>query len=62
VPTLRHTFARTIEDAGAKVSEIQARLGQASLATTGRCLAALGRAGSRHAEALARLFGFDDDE
>jgi len=62
VHTLRHTFARTMEDAGAKVSEIQARLGHSSLATTGRYLAALKRAENRHAEELARLFGFDDDE
>jgi len=62
VHTLRHTFARTMEDAGAKVSEIQARLGHASLATTGRYLAALKRAENRHAEELARMFGFDDDE
>jgi integrase len=28
VHSLRHTFARGMEDAGAKVSDIQARLGQ----------------------------------
>lgn len=62
VHALRHTFARTMEEAGAKVSEIQARLGHASLATTGTYLAALQRAENRHAEELARLFGFDDEE
>jgi len=44
VHTLYHTFARAMQDAGANVGEIQARLGHASLATTGRYLAALGRA------------------
>jgi integrase len=57
---LRHTFARTLEDAGAKVSDIQARLGHESLATTGRYLAALRRDENPHAAALAALFGIQD--
>lgn len=61
VHALRHTFARVMEDEGAKVSDIQARLGHESLATTGRYLAALKRAENAHAENLARRFGFDDD-
>jgi integrase len=60
VHALRHTFARTMEDAGAKVSEIQTRLGHASLATTGRYLAALKRAENAHADEIARRMGFDD--
>ena len=60
VHALRHTFARAMEDAGAKVSEIQARLGHESMATTGRYLAALTRAENAHAEELARRFGFDE--
>jgi len=60
VHALRHTFARAMEDAGAKVSEIQARLGHDSLATTGRYLAALHRADNPHAERLVTLFGLDD--
>lgn len=59
VHALRHTFARTMEDAGAKVSEIQARLGHSSLATTGRYLAALHSAENTHAETLAALFGVE---
>lgn len=59
VHSLRHTFARAMEDAGAKVSTIQARLGHTSLATTGRYLAALKQAENEHAEALSRLFGID---
>ncbi len=39
--SLRHTFAHAMEEAGAKVSEIQSRLGHSSLATTGRYLAQL---------------------
>jgi len=62
VHALRHTFARVMEDEGAKVSEIQQRLGHSSLATTGRYLAALSRAENSHAEDLARRFGFDDEE
>lgn len=54
---LRHTFARTMEDAGAKVSDIQGRLGHASLATTGRYLAALRQADNPHAEQVAELLG-----
>ena len=38
---LRHTFAKAMEDSGAKVSKIQARLGHSILATMGRYLAAL---------------------
>jgi integrase len=58
---LRHTFARTLEDAGAKVSDIQARLGHESLATTGRYLAALRRDENPHADALAAMFGMQDE-
>ena len=54
---LRHTFARNMEDAGAKVSDIQARLGHESLATTGRYLAALRRADNPLADKLASMFG-----
>jgi integrase len=50
---------RALEDAGAKVSEIQARLGHESLATTGRYLAALRPDENPHADALAALFGLD---
>lgn len=56
---LRHTFARSMEDAGAKVSDIQGRLGHSSLQTTGRYLAALRSAENPHADKLADLFGFD---
>ena len=60
VHTLRHTFARAMEDSGAKVSEIQARLDHSSLATTGRYLAALSQADNAHAEAITSLFGLGD--
>lgn len=48
-----------MEDAVAKVLEIQARLGHSSLATTGRFLAALRRAENPHADAVASLFGIE---
>jgi integrase len=56
---LRYSFARALEDAGAKASEIQARLGHESLAKTGCYLAALRADENRHADALAALFGLD---
>lgn len=59
VHALRHTFARNMEQVGAKVSDIQARLGHSNLATTGRYLAALGSAENAHADQLAALYGFE---
>lgn len=59
VHALRHTFAHAMQDAGAPISEIQARLGHASLDTTGRYLAALSKAENSQAQTLAALFGID---
>lgn len=56
----RHTWARQMEEQGAKVSEIQARLGHESLATTGRYLFALSRAENAHAGAIEKAFGLDE--
>ena len=53
---LRHSFAAAMEEAGATVSQIQARLGHESLATTSRYLAALKRAENPHATKVADLF------
>lgn len=60
VHLLRHTFARLMEDSGAKVSEIQARLGHSSLATTGRYLAALKSAENPHGERIAALLEIEE--
>lgn len=60
VHSLRHTGARAMEDAGAKVSEIQARLGHSSLATTGKYLAALRAAENPYGDTLAAMFGSDE--
>ncbi len=57
VHTLRHTFARALEDAGAKVSEIQARLGHASLDTTSRYLAQLRADENPHLARLTDVYG-----
>lgn len=57
VHALRHTFARAMEDAGAKVSEIQAALGHADLGTTGRYLARLHQGENRHLTRLSGLYG-----
>jgi integrase len=59
VHATRHTWAHSMEQLGASVSEIQARLGHKSLATTGRYLASLRRAENRKAEELATLFGIE---
>lgn len=55
---LRHAGARMLERAGARVSEIQERLGHASLATTGRYLAALRSEENPYADAVAASLGF----
>jgi site-specific recombinase XerD len=57
VHATRHTFAHTMERAGASVSEIQARLGHESLATTGTYLAQLKQAENKYADTLAALLG-----
>lgn len=57
VHTLRHTCARALEDAGAKVSEIQAQLGHADLGTTGCYLARLRQGENRHLGRLSALYG-----
>lgn len=59
--TTRHTFAHSMEAVGAKVSDIQARLGHSSLHTTGMYLAALKSAYNPQAEALADLFGAEEE-
>ncbi len=53
----RHTFAHTMEEAGATVSEIQRRLGHSDLKTTGRYLEAMRTSENRHAGRLAELLG-----
>jgi site-specific recombinase XerD len=58
---LRHSFAKGMDSAGAKVSETQARLGHSSLATTGHYLAQLRRQENPYAEGLAGLFGFTEE-
>jgi integrase/recombinase XerC len=59
VHTLRHTFARTMEEAGARVTEIQQRLGHNDLSTTGRYLEALASAKNSHGEAVAEALGVE---
>lgn len=53
---LRHTFAHAMEDLGAKISEIQARLGHSSIAVTGVYLARLSSEKNPYAGAIAALF------
>jgi site-specific recombinase XerD len=57
VHATRHTFAHTMQEAGASPSEIQARLGHESLATTGRYLAQLRQEDNKHGEQLAAMMG-----
>jgi integrase len=58
---LRHAGARLLERTGARVSEIQDRLGHASLATTGRYLAALRSEENPYADAVAASLGFHQE-
>jgi integrase len=53
----RHTFARTMEDAGAKTSEIAMRLAQDNPAIVGRYLARLRREDNPHATRVLQLYG-----
>lgn len=57
VHALRHTFAHAMEEVGAKVSEIQQRLGHSNLATTGRYLAQLRSASNPYVDRLEALYG-----
>lgn len=59
VHAMRHTFAHSMEKIGASVSQIQARLGHESLATTGRYLAQLKQEENPHADRLAALLGIE---
>ena len=56
---LRHTFAQSMEKAGAKLTETQQRLGHSNPATTGLYLAALTKNENPHADKLATLFGIE---
>jgi integrase len=57
VHATRHSFAHLMEQLGAPVSEIQSRLGHASLQTTSKYLASLRSADNQHGDALASLLG-----
>ena len=57
VHTTRHTFAVAMEANGAKVSEIQAKLGHSSLAVTGRYLTALTSSENPYSAALESFYG-----
>ena len=54
---LRHTFAHQMEQSGAKVSEIQAKLGHSSIATTGGYLTALSSDENPYADDIAASLG-----
>lgn len=57
VHATRHTFARKMEDSGARISEIAAKLGQKNPTVTGRYLVALHSAENPHADKLAEALG-----
>jgi integrase len=59
VHQLRHTFARMLEDAGAKITVIQQRLGHASAATTSIYLQALRADENPYAEDLVKVLGVE---
>lgn len=60
VHTLRHTFARTMEQQGAPISEIQRRLGHKNIATTSLYLQALGCEENPFAVELKQLLGVEE--
>jgi integrase len=57
VHKLRHTFAWTMEDAGAKVSDIQRLLGHKNISTTSRYLARHNEGENRHLDEMSVLYG-----
>jgi len=57
VHATRHTFAVAMEHAGAKLTDIQARLGHSNAATTGVYLQRLHAGENAYAEDVAALFG-----
>lgn len=59
VHALRHTFAHTMEQAGATASEIQRRLGHSNLSTTGIYLAQLRNNENPYSDELESLFGVE---
>lgn len=59
VHSLRHTFAHSMERAGAKASEIQRKLGHASLSTTSAYLDALTTAENPYAADMLRELGVE---
>ncbi len=61
VHTTRHTFARTMEDAGAKPSDITMRLAQDNPVSVARYLARLRREENQFADSLATLFGLSGE-
>lgn len=61
VHATRHTFAHEMERAGARVSEIAARLGQSNPSVTGRYLQALRSDENPYAETLAGVFASEED-
>jgi len=60
VHAMRHTFAKSMLESGAKLPEIQAKLGHSSVATTGRYLSSLATPKNAYSDAMAKLMGLDD--
>jgi site-specific recombinase XerD len=60
VHATRHTFAHGMSTVGAKVEDIQAKLGHSSLQVTSRYLKALDSAKNDHAGKIAALFGIEE--
>jgi site-specific recombinase XerD len=61
VHSLRHTFAHTMNELGAKVTETKAELGHKSLATTTTYLESLAKPTNPYADAIAGVFGAGEE-
>ena len=61
VHSTRHTFAVSMENAGAKLSDIGARLGHSNLSTTSVYMQRLHSAENKFAAELERMYGIDGE-
>ena len=59
VHTTRHTFAHSMNKSGAKITDIQEKLGHSNVATTGKYLQQLNSAENEHASKMLDYLGIE---